>query len=166
MQHCYSVAIATGGYIMKHSVSEAAKLTGKNRTTIYRHMKNSVISFEKGPTGNPVIETSELERVYGSLHCNVAMQQADTPSETVQVAVLQAQLDATQKMLQDAQKDRDDWKEQAQQAFMLLTNNNPSTLIKTKIEDSTMAEFKRTSQQPAKRKKSLLGRLLSAAISD
>ena len=165
MQHCYSVAIATGGYIMKHSVSEAAKLTGKNRTTIYRHMKNSVISFEKGSTGNPVIETSALERVYGSLHCNVAKQQTETPGDTVQVAVLQAQLDATKLMLQDAQKDRDDWKEQAQQAFMLLTNN-PVISNETKIGDSPAAEFKETTQQPAKRKKSLLGRLLSAAISD
>ena len=158
MQHCYSVAIATGGYIMKHSVSEAAKLAGKNRTTIYRHMKKSVISYEKGPTGNPVIETSELERVYGLLHCNVAMQQTDTPNDTTQVAVLQAQLDATKQMLQDAQKDRDDWKEQAQQAFMLLTNS--STPKEAKAMSSTQIEPQSVIKKPSKRKKSFLGRLL------
>lgn len=149
---------------MKHSISEAAKLTGKNRTTIYRHMKKSVISFEKGPTGNPVIETSELERVYGSLHCNVVMQQTDTPSDTIQVAVLQAQLDATKQMLQDAQKDRDDWKEQAQQAFMLLTNSSTTANETKSINSGTEPDIKSAEKQPSKQKKSFLGRLLAVVI--
>jgi len=150
---------------MKHSISEAARLTGKNRTTIHRHIKKSMLSVEKGSTGHPVIETSELERVYGALLCNVAMQQSDTPNDTTQIAVLQVQLEATRQMLQNAQKDRDDWKEQAQQAFMLLTNN-PSTSNKSKVESEIVSESKNVVQQPTKRKKSLLGRLFAAAISD
>jgi len=148
---------------MKHSVSEASRLTGKNRTTIHRHIKKGVISVEKGPTGNFLIDTSELERVYNLLHCNVAMQQVDTPSETTQVAVLQTQLEATKQMLQDTKKDRDDWKEQAQQAFMLLTNNSAKA-NKTKVSSNTEPEPQNALKQPSKQKKTFLRRLLSVVI--
>jgi len=97
------------------------------------------------------------------LHCNVAMQQVDTPSETTQVAVLQTQLEATKQMLQDTKKDRDDWKEQAQQAFMLLTNNSAKA-NKTKVSSNTEPEPQNALKQPSKQKKTFLRRLLSVVI--
>lgn len=49
---------------MKYSLSEAAKATGKNKTTIQRAIKNGKISATKGNNGSYEIEPSELHRVF------------------------------------------------------------------------------------------------------
>ena len=43
------------------SITEAMKLTGKSRPTLYRHIKTGKLS----KTYNGGIDTSELRRVYG-----------------------------------------------------------------------------------------------------
>ena len=43
------------------SITEAMKLTGKSRPTLYRHIKSGKLS----KTSNGGIDTSELRRVYG-----------------------------------------------------------------------------------------------------
>ena len=50
-----------------HSVTEAAKLAGVTRRTIYRHIKAGKLSASVTDGDNTVIETSELLRVYGVL---------------------------------------------------------------------------------------------------
>ena len=50
-----------------HSVTEAAKLAGVTRRTIYRHIKAGKLSATVTSSDNTVIETSELLRVYGVL---------------------------------------------------------------------------------------------------
>ncbi len=50
-----------------HSVTEAAKLAGVTRRTIYRHIKSGRLSASVTSGDNTVIETSELLRVYGVL---------------------------------------------------------------------------------------------------
>lgn len=49
---------------MKYSLSEAAKATGKNKTTIQRAIKNGKISAPKGDSGSYEIDPSELHRVF------------------------------------------------------------------------------------------------------
>ena len=49
---------------MKYSLSEAAKATGKNKTTIQRAIKNGKISAYKGDSGSYEIDPSELHRVF------------------------------------------------------------------------------------------------------
>jgi septal ring factor EnvC (AmiA/AmiB activator) len=49
---------------MKYSLSEAARATGKNKTTIQRAIKNGKISASKGDSGSYEIEPSELHRVF------------------------------------------------------------------------------------------------------
>lgn len=49
---------------MKYSLSEAAKATGKNKTTIQRSIKNGKISASKGGSGTYEIDPSELHRVF------------------------------------------------------------------------------------------------------
>jgi septal ring factor EnvC (AmiA/AmiB activator) len=49
---------------MKYSLSEAAKATGKNKTTIQRAIKNGKISAAKGNSGSYEIDPSELHRVF------------------------------------------------------------------------------------------------------
>lgn len=58
----------------KVSISEAARLTGKSRITLHRHIEKGKLSKEVDGTGRPIIDVSELERVYGRL------QQPNTPS--------------------------------------------------------------------------------------
>ncbi|HIC15009.1 MAG TPA: hypothetical protein EYO83_07655 [Gemmatimonadetes bacterium] len=49
---------------MKYSLSEAAKATGKNKTTIQRSIKSGKISAGKGDGGSYEIDPSELHRVF------------------------------------------------------------------------------------------------------
>jgi hypothetical protein len=46
-------------------LSEAAKLTGRNQTTIHRAMKTGRLSFSLGESGERRIDTAELDRVFG-----------------------------------------------------------------------------------------------------
>jgi hypothetical protein len=51
----------------KVNLSEASKLVGKNRTTIWRHVRSGKLSAERDQDGLPFVDTSELLRVYGEL---------------------------------------------------------------------------------------------------
>lgn len=50
-----------------HTVTEAAKLAGVTRRTIYRHIKSGRLSAVVTDGDSTLIETSELLRVYGAL---------------------------------------------------------------------------------------------------
>lgn len=49
---------------MQYSLSEAAKATGKNKTTIQRAIKSGKISAAKGDSGSYEIDPAELHRVF------------------------------------------------------------------------------------------------------
>lgn len=49
------------------SVTEAARLTGKNRATIHRYIKQGKLSQISDATNTKKVDTSELIRVFGSL---------------------------------------------------------------------------------------------------
>lgn len=49
---------------MKYSLSDAAKATGKNKTTIQRAIKNGKVSASKGVSGAYQIDPAELHRVF------------------------------------------------------------------------------------------------------
>jgi hypothetical protein len=57
-------------------VGQAARLSGKNRSTLHRAMKDGRLSFSLDETGERRIDTSELERVFGARvpHGNGAQQ--------------------------------------------------------------------------------------------
>lgn len=119
----------------KHSISEASRLTGKARSTIHRHLTSGKISKEVGEDGSPVIDTSELVRVYGALQSGqdsetVSIGQPTTPEKDtrnstlwVEVETLRREkIDKLESDLEAALKERDDWKAQAQRALSLLTH--------------------------------------------
>jgi hypothetical protein len=69
----------------KMNISEAARMTGKARQTIHRHIDRGRLTKEIDATGNPVVDVAELERVYGPLQHpglshTVTQRQPDTPS--------------------------------------------------------------------------------------
>ncbi len=72
-------------HMTKLNLSQAAKAVGKNRVTLWRHINTGKLSAERDRDGNPLVDTSELLRVYGELkrdatHSNNKKQQHETPS--------------------------------------------------------------------------------------
>jgi hypothetical protein len=49
------------------SISEAARLTGKSRTTLHRLIKTGELSTCNGERNAKMVDTSELLRVFGPL---------------------------------------------------------------------------------------------------
>lgn len=119
----------------KHSISEASKLTGKARSTLHRHIKEGKLSKGQDVDGQPVIDTAELVRVYGPLQGRnssatdpigqYATLERDTPLQAKIDAMKDAQIDQLRADLDDARKERDDWKVQAQRLSGLLTDQRP-----------------------------------------
>jgi hypothetical protein len=52
------------------SISEASRLVGKTRQTLYNDRDSGKLSWTTFETGKPGIDTSELQRVYGPLRLN------------------------------------------------------------------------------------------------
>ncbi|ARU59625.1 hypothetical protein A4U49_00080 (plasmid) [Acidithiobacillus ferrivorans] len=50
------------------SITEAARLFGKSRTTLYKYNKSGALSFVPGDDGKPAVDMSEMLRVFGSVH--------------------------------------------------------------------------------------------------
>lgn len=50
---------------MKYSISEASRVVGVTRKTLYKHIDKKPITVEKDNNDRPVIDASELIRVYG-----------------------------------------------------------------------------------------------------
>jgi hypothetical protein len=52
------------------SISEASRLVGRTRQTLYNDRDSGKLSWTSFETGKPGIDTSELQRVYGPLKMN------------------------------------------------------------------------------------------------
>lgn len=85
---------------MSYSLSEAAKATGCNKTTILRAIKTGKISATRDEHGNWCIEPAEVHRVY------VPVAQAPATHHDALADILVAELRA---MLADVRNDRDRW---------------------------------------------------------
>lgn len=65
----------------KVSISEAARLTGKSRTTLHRLIKTGELSTCHGERNARMLDTSELLRVFGSLAGTQAVQDVEQVGE-------------------------------------------------------------------------------------
>jgi len=91
------------------SISEAARLAGKGRSTIQRHIKSGKLSANIDAAGNPVIDTSELCRAYGAIQVADTGQTVSlTQDETATIATLQEELRAARERERAAQE-REEW---------------------------------------------------------
>ncbi len=62
------------------SISEAARLAGISRTTLYdSYINNGVLSIQADRKGKPKVDTSELLRVLGSLNQPCVQNLTDEP---------------------------------------------------------------------------------------
>lgn len=123
----------------KHSISEASKLTGKARSTLHRHLKIGKLSKEVNADEQPVIDTAELVRVYGPLQGQDssatasidqrAAPERDSPLQAKIEVMREAQIDQLRADLDDARKERDEWKVQAQRLSGLLSDQRPIATV-------------------------------------
>lgn len=128
---------------MSYSLSDAAKATGKNRTTIHRAIKSGKISASKNENGAYDIEPAELHRIFPAIAQRSAQQAketdsnrqqpGDTTSETLRIrlATLEKERDRERAQLEetiaDLREDRDKWR---QQATALLEDHRPKGFFK------------------------------------
>jgi len=71
------------------SITEAAKLVRRNRSTIYRDIEKGRLSKTVTPEGETQIDTSELLRAYGSLHTDEDEPGDDHTRDKIRIALLE-----------------------------------------------------------------------------
>ena len=106
---------------MIYTLGEAAKATGKSKTTIQRAITKGSISASKSKSGRYSIDASELHRVFPKVFTETVTKgsQLDIsrpPDETplkVKVEALEAMLEREREALSEMRSDRDAWKQQA-----------------------------------------------------
>jgi hypothetical protein len=118
------------------NISEAARLAGISRSHLYRHyLKPGKLSLSKNELGQPVIETSELLRLFGTLHVdsrqatggNTPTLPVNTPTE----AILQERLQGLEQLLKAYQEELGNYRSREQdywereKAFYRLLEDKP-----------------------------------------
>ena len=111
--------------IMRLNVTDAAKAVGKSRATLYRHHKLGKLSWDKSSTDQPMIDVSELQRVYGLINLNntnetISNEQLATRDDT------NSELEILKLRLQHANELLAIEKERREQAEILLRQLTPA----------------------------------------
>lgn len=126
---------------MSYTLGEAAKATGKSKTTLHRAIKSGRISAHKALDGSYSIDPAELHRMFPPvllvtgaepLHRNDAEQQSNTLEMLrVQLELQEKERQRERALLQetiaDLREDRDRWR---QQATALLEDKRPKSFIR------------------------------------
>jgi len=107
------------------NITEAAKLTGKSRTTLYRYIDQGKLTAVDGN-----IDTSELIRVFGEIREQDSTASSERSKEhnvTPQTDPLLQQLLAEKdKRIEEVTKDRDHWRDLAEEQTLRLTDQSKS----------------------------------------
>lgn len=125
-------------------ISEAARLVGKDRKTLYRHIKQGKLSATTDATGCHNIDVAELSRVYGAFKGvggqnatpqPVAMPQVATPNatpfEAQKIAVLESENTQLRERLADKERHIEDMRNTVR-----LLEYKRQTLPKKKQEET------------------------------
>lgn len=116
------------------SISEAAKLVGRDRKTLYRAVAEGRLSVSQNATGARQVDIAELARVFGKFPvarhsgATVAMPQDETPNATDATATLKAKiaaLEAENTQLRERIEDKDKHIEDMRHTVRLLEHQSP-----------------------------------------
>lgn len=121
---------------MSYTLNEAAKATGKSKTTIHRALKSGKVSATKTDSGVYSIEPAELHRVFPPVPTERNAERSIRNEEEHlrnDLGTLRIQLESTEKerererqqleeTIADLREDRDRWR---QQATALLEDKRP-----------------------------------------
>jgi len=108
------------------SLSQAAKLAGKSKSTINRAIKTGKISAARHDDGSYSIDPAELARAFDIEPTGGAKRRDAEPHETLlleRIAALEAMLNREREISSDLKEDRDRWRQQA----TLLTDQRSTT---------------------------------------
>lgn len=109
----------------KLSLSQAAKLTGKSKSTINRSIKTGKLSATRHEDGSYSIDPAELSRVFdmepleGTKRCDA---DPDGTRLLERITALETMLNREREISVDLKEDRDRWR---QQATALLIDQRP-----------------------------------------
>ena len=109
------------------SLSQAAKLTGKSKSTINRAIRSGKLSATRHEDGTYSIDPAELARAFDVEPLEGAKRrdaELDGPRLLERIAALEAMLNREREISTDLKEDRDRWR---QQAAALLTYQHPSS---------------------------------------
>ncbi len=126
---------------MSYTLGDAAKATGKSKTTLHRAIKSGKISANKAVDGSYSIDPAELHRVFppATVATPVAPLQRNEPEQSgntletlrIQLEMLEKERERERALLQetiaDLREDRDKWR---QQATALLEDHRPNGFFK------------------------------------
>jgi excisionase family DNA binding protein len=102
---------------MPFTLGQAANQVGKSKPTILKALKTGRLSGAK--VGNEwQIEPVELFRVYpqtttGNTNSSHSVNPEVNRKDSIEIAVLQAKLDAAERMVEELREDRDQWRQTA-----------------------------------------------------
>jgi len=128
---------------MQVGINQAARLTGKNKSVIWRDTKAGKLSSTLDGKGKTVYNLAELERVYGQLRDPsvetvspvVASNQTQLDFERekleMKLQFLERELSLVREQLFELRDDRDQWRDQAQTALRALPR--PATATDTEL---------------------------------
>lgn len=105
------------------SLSQAAKLTGKSKSTINRAIKTGKLSAARHEDGSYSIDPAELSRAFDVEPLEGSKRSDAEPDRTLlleRIEGLKAMLNREREISADLREDRDRWR---QQAAALLTNH-------------------------------------------
>ena len=108
------------------SLSQAAKLTSKSKSTINRAIKTGKLSATRHDDGSYSIEPAELSRVFNMEPPESAKRSDTQPDGTrllERIEALEAMLNREREISADLKEDRDRWR---QQATALITDQRPT----------------------------------------
>lgn len=114
------------------SLSQAAKLTGKSKSTINRAIKTGKLSATRNDDGSYSIDPAELSRAFDVEPLEGAKRRDADPDGTrllERITALEAMLNREREISADLKEDRDRWR---QQATALLTDQRPVTATVSK----------------------------------
>ena len=107
---------------MRYTLGQAAKATGKSKTTIQRAVSKGLISGEKGRNGEYRIDPAELHRVFplknpGTVLEDTIWNETRPHGDPLELAArirgLEEMLVRERETLDEVRADRDAWKQQA-----------------------------------------------------
>ena len=102
---------------MKYTLGEAAKASGKSKSTISKAIKNGTISANRLSNGRFEIDASELFRVFKKRSETDNKERMSTSPETLENAVkmarIEERLEASERRNKELEEDRDKWRQQA-----------------------------------------------------
>ena len=126
---------------MIYTLGDAAKATGKSKTTLHRAIKSGKISANKADDGSYSIDPAELHRVFppatvATPAIPLQGNESEQPGNTLETLRMQLEMlgkerererALLQETIADLREDRDKWR---QQATALLEDHRPNGFFK------------------------------------